>query len=159
MTYQTIKRHVKALHPLAQFNVYCDRSKHGKYFTVLILDTFRTMARAEKWLTGRKEKETPLGFCQSASVRISTRRRTIRTHFAGFVVLLYREIGAGYVSHEMTHAAQFYVAAKHGNLTLSDPVTEEPLALTQGWLVNQFWIRYYEKFPEEEKYATTGRKH
>jgi len=157
VTFATIKKRALALRPIASFRIYCDRGKHGCYYNVLILDGRKAMARAEKWLTGRRSHDPPLGFCQDVTVRTITKRGTKTSKFAGFIVMLYAEVGAGYVSHEMTHAAQHYVSRKIGGLTLSDPLTDEPLALTQGWLVNQFWRNYYKCFPEELKYASNGR--
>ena len=155
MTFATIKRRVLALKPVASFRIYCDRGKHGYYYHVLILDGRKAMTRAEKWLTGHRSNDPPLGFCQEVTVRTITRRGTRTSKFAGFIVMLNAEIGAGYVSHEMTHAAQYYVHRKMGATAF--PLTDEPLALSQGWLVNQFWRNYYKCFPEELKYASNGR--
>lgn len=62
----------------------------------------------------------------------------------GQVLFCKNTLGAGIVSHEMTHAALYW---HHRNTKNFNPLEnhkhDEALAWTQGHLVNQFWRRYY----------------
>lgn len=62
------------------------------------------------------------------------------------VILFHRgRIGAGIVSHEMTHAALYHVAYRRKLDPLKSKHADEVLAYTQGWLTTQFWRWYYSK--------------
>jgi hypothetical protein len=69
------------------------------------------------------------------------------------VILIAAEIGSGYVSHEMTHAAHFRLCRAGGRrrpfetMQFGDKRLQEPLADMQGWLVAQFWSAFYGRFP------------
>ena len=64
----------------------------------------------------------------------------------GWIVFHRGHIGAGIVSHEMTHAAlyylQFWRPQLHRRLQTSRKA-DEVLAWVQGWLVAQFWRKFY----------------
>ena len=64
----------------------------------------------------------------------------------GWIVFHVGHVGAGIVSHEMTHAAlyylQFWRPQLHRRLQTSRQA-DEVLAWVQGWLVAQFWRKFY----------------
>jgi len=53
--------------------------------------------------------------------------------------------GSGIASHELTHAAFFYVTRGRKSDALSFKRINERLAWSQGWLVHQFWRAFYRK--------------
>lgn len=86
-----------------------------------------------------------------ASVHAYLRSRLIgstwqRLSDTGWIVFHMGHLGAGIVSHEMTHAAlrylQLWRPQLHRRLQTSRKA-DEVLAWVQGWLVAQFWWKFY----------------
>jgi hypothetical protein len=62
----------------------------------------------------------------------------------GVICFYLGEMDAGVVSHEMTHAAIYWFEAEIGSCSLlNKPKHLEELCWVQGWLVTQFWARYW----------------
>lgn len=62
----------------------------------------------------------------------------------GHVLFHQGNLGAGIVSHEMTHAAWFMMLRYHPRLVQScSSVMDERMAWVQGWLVTQFWRKFW----------------
>jgi hypothetical protein len=66
-------------------------------------------------------------------------------------IIFYRDfLGAGVVSHEMTHAALYWVTSKKNTdfgyrLDFKD---DERLAEAVGQMCRQFWVKWFKKFPK-----------
>ena len=60
----------------------------------------------------------------------------------GQILLCKKAIGAGIVSHEMTHAAVFYLR-NHQGMNISNPRNDERLAYLQGDLTREFWREWW----------------
>lgn len=74
-----------------------------------------------------------------------------RDRCCGEILFHSGRLGAGIVSHEMVHAASFYLVWDRG----LDPhpdfgAAHEKLCLVQGWLVTQFWRHFYRLHPKKE---------
>ena len=148
-------RGISGLKPAATFRVYCDILKHGKFYEVLILRRKDQLVRAAELVAGDgRVGHGALGFCHSLDVLRKTRRGWHPTKLAGYVVLVQGALSSGYVSHEMTHAAYFRLLRSGGkkrpweSVVFNDPSVSEPLAWLQGWLVAQFWVEFYQRFPQ-----------
>lgn len=65
-------------------------------------------------------------------------------------ILFYTDsVGAGVVSHECTHAMfHFAVRSTRGSRFKSESRLEEYHCWIQGWLVTQFWRKFWRRFPE-----------
>lgn len=64
----------------------------------------------------------------------------------GWIVFHSKHLGAGIVSHEMTHAAMYYLQLWRPQLfrrLQSSKKADEALAWVQGWLVMQFWRKFF----------------
>ena len=64
----------------------------------------------------------------------------------GCIVLPLDYIGAGIVSHELTHAALYWISRRTALRAIAYEDRhrlDERLANTQGWLVTQFWRHWY----------------
>jgi len=60
----------------------------------------------------------------------------------GQIIFCAKAIGAGVVSHEMTHAAVFYLR-NHRGMNISNSKNDERLAYLQGDLTRDFWNQWY----------------
>lgn len=91
-----------------------------------------------------------------------------KSRVLGTVVLSLESVGAGLVSHELTHAATYYLydldqlsklcivkelikGRKDSSISMIDNKVDELLANTQGNFVTQFWIKFNKKFPNIER--------
>jgi hypothetical protein len=150
----SVVRPILAMKPRAMFRVYCDRQKRGKFYQVVILRNRQQLQRAARAITGtRRGWSRALGFCHSLDVLRKTARGMRPDRIAGFVIVIDRYIGSGYVTHEMTHAAHFRLCRVGGErrpfecMKFGDRRLQEPLADMTGWLVAQFWSEFYRVFP------------
>ena len=121
-------------HPWVTFRTYCQRSKRGPFYQVLIVKNMEEVGKAERALWGsRRASKKMLG------------------HTAGFerpiskccgVVIFSKEVATmiPVVSHELTHAAHFKVGMDYGDkIRLGSRKVTEPLADTMTWLQFHYW--------------------
>ena len=137
---------------LAQFRVRTERSKHSAYFNVFVFADRAAMHifdAAQQRKLGREPEpyfEAQVSSWKTVSVRPDGTERVHR--LMGTIVFHADCLGAGIVSHEMTHAALRY--AERIDLKVDfqddghDAEREERLCWIQGWLVCQFWEAAYE---------------
>lgn len=78
---------------------------------------------------------------------MKTRAQWTKHPNCGQILLCADHIGAGLISHEMTHAATFFLAWTVGVRSLMRHATNERLCLVQGRLVQQFWDKWWKLFP------------
>ncbi len=130
---------------VARFHVYCKRSGCNKpYFRVLIFKNVRTMrqflceqAKLIEWRRfkrpGRRYYDNAYGCC-THWVPVP------KSPFIGTVCLAMSHLGSNITTHELTHAAFYYVSS-----VLKLPITkmDEPLARVSGWLNCQYVRNYY----------------
>lgn len=123
-----------------------ERSKYSKrFYTVFIFDTKQRMqnyGREMAKILKRPKLESFFnyaGICWHWRPYAAKRKGGIEV---GQVHLCIESIGAGVVSHEMTHAACYHLeVATKGKIRNfhEDNEMDELLAWTQGELVRQFW--------------------
>ena len=136
------------------FTVRC-KDGPGPYYRVYIFEDVDSMRAWGNTHDIQKRKGYFKG-CE-AHVQAMTAMRLRKGHwrkllYIGWVAFHKGNIGSGIVSHEMTHAALYFMGRWKRRLRMSDANRrfDECLAWTQGWLVKQFWDKYYKRFPYEE---------
>jgi len=132
---------------IIRFRVRCV-GKGSPYFSVHIFPDKQAM---RAWASRQNPDKTARYGKSEASVHAYARSRLVsgwwqRQADTGWIVFHMGHMGAGIVSHEMTHAAlyylQFHRPQLHRRLQTS-PKADEVLAWVQGWLVAQFWRKFY----------------
>src|SRR3990167_2399015 len=132
---------------IIRFRVRCG-GKGSPSFCVRIFADKQTM---RAWASRENPDKTARYGASEASVHAYTRSRLVHGRWqrqadTGWIVFHMGHMGAGIVSHEMTHAAlrylQFWRPQLHRRLQTS-PRADECLAWVQGWLVAQFWRKFY----------------
>jgi hypothetical protein len=132
------------------FRVYCDdrKRKHRRYYTVYIFTTraamfehFKRTNIGVQWRKGycvRKMNFHAIAQHWQVIPRRSPENIGQILFYAGY-------IGAGVVTHEMSHAAVYY--AKHVKLDIAriynSKRIDERFARMLGELVRQFWLKYW----------------
>ncbi len=129
------------------FRVRCV-GKGSPTFCVRIFPDKRAM---KAWASQENPDRTTSYAKAEASVHAYRRLRLTQGRWhrhadTGWIVFHMGHIGAGIVSHEMTHAALYYLQLwrpqLHRRLQTSRNA-DEVLAWVQGWLVAQFWRKFY----------------
>lgn len=127
---------------VAKFPIFCERKRGQRpFYRAMIFRDVRVMRaflyeQAERVELGKRKGyyDLALGCCTCWGNR----------SFVGTVSLSITHTGAGIVSHEMTHAAMFYLANRCRKFDpVNNPKHDERLAWTQGWLTSGFWRRFY----------------
>lgn len=136
------------------FRVYCEKGKPF-YYQVYIFDTIEAMQRHftqtnrnVRWQRGASEGR--LGFEAIAQSwereKYNGRKIAVRRTNIGQILFYAGNLGAGIVSHEMTHATTFW-AHRTAKMDLSKLYSsrriDERYAWVQGYLVAQFWTKTY----------------
>lgn len=145
--------------------LYIRRQKSGIYYTAIV---FRDADLMRQWwkrkardLSFRTRGDTKRGdhtFEAQATWWKTFRLRKSRWSrglCCGFIIFHRGRIGAGIVSHEMTHAALYHLAYEKKMDPLKSKRADELLAWTQGWLTSQFWTWYY-KCVEPDPWQNTS---
>ncbi len=137
---------------VVHFRVYCDAAGKRRYYKVFIFRTeeqmyehFKKTNTQSRWKRGGIGKLNFVAVCQGYR-RYDVKRRGRLLPDIGQILFTADRLGAGVVSHEMTHAV-IYWADTHTKIDLakiaSSTRTDERIALVQGNLVNQFWSKFY----------------
>ena len=122
---------------------------HGPYYTVRI---FPTKSAMQRWaahanpsnLSGYLDTE---GAVFAYTKHRYLRRKWRRTPDLGWIVLYRGHLGAGIVSHELTHAALYYLQFWRPQLfhrLQTSRKADETLAWVQGFLTAKFWEKFYQ---------------
>ncbi len=139
-----------------RFRMYAVRRK-GPYFTVHI---FRDRAAMRSWAKINASRfGGPVSTYRVAEAavhswnihRLSSAKWS-RSEDTGWIVFHRKRIGAGIVSHEMTHAALYYLMLWRPQLfrvIQRSRRADEALAWVQGWLVTQFWREFFRRGMEK----------
>jgi hypothetical protein len=132
-----------------------------RFYRVLIFPTKALMYHYFDLRHARRRIEYRLGFEPSLAhdfAALTTGYETYRRHRGREVLtndvgeILFHEgfLGAGVVSHEMTHAALFWLERVGLSAQdLADPSVEERLCLVVGHLCRKFWAKYF-TWPAED---------
>jgi hypothetical protein len=131
-----------------RFRVYCDREKR-RYYDVRIFATkalmyehFQKSNVDTEWQEGRYEATMNFEAIAQFWRRIGKR---CKPENIGQILFYASAIGSGTVSHEMTHAVIYwaqYVKMNLAKLPTSKRI-DERFAWAQGFLVTQFWRKFY----------------
>lgn len=132
--------------PVAVFRCWCDRKRTSGFYAVMLYPTkagmlakYREVLRAAGLpTTGIRDTE--------AAVLSWYQAVTLHPKQYGVILMHLGNIGAGLVSHEMTHASLYWVGRQRDGIPTHldlDSKTDERLAWVQGWLVTQFWRWWY----------------
>ena len=132
---------------LTRFRVNPDHDR-AEYFTVKIYRTRDAMSAAYLAIgapgDSRKADFRAVTIPQVRSIVWSDGRST--THPEQGAILFYQKwIGTQTVSHEMTHAAVYYLETIEGvdwSHLKTDHALEERLCHVQGYLVGEFWWKW-----------------
>lgn len=105
----------------------------------------RTFFDAQRKLRGSfgSWRRLSLNFEAQVNAWGASYRNGRRTGQVGQILLWLGGFGAGILSHEMTHAALYWVMRRRRSIRKTDKRADELLAWTQGWLVTQFWRNFY----------------
>lgn len=127
-----------------QKRLYLGRKGASPFYNVLVFRDQAEMAEFCRQVDKRAGDRAgnysrTWGMCRC--FKTAAKRRPRRGQI-GFVVLHRQQIGAGIVSHEMTHAALYYVGWEEFPVRISKRL-DERLAWVQGYLVQQFWQWFY----------------
>lgn len=130
-----------------RFRVKCLKSG-SPYFDVRI---FPTQATMREWATAHNpDKQARYADTEAAVYAwrriVRVRGKWQRKPDTGWIVFHRGHVGAGIVSHEMTHAAFYYLQMCRPQLfrvLLTSRKADECLAWVQGFLVAQFWVKFY----------------
>jgi hypothetical protein len=129
------------------FRLRCDR--HGRYYRVLIFPAREAMYQHDRrWNRNRGIRTGRMRFLAIVHSFETLYFKAGRWHSAKRIgdILFQREnIGVGIVSHEMTHAARYYLQAWRPRLGWKTPRFDETMAWVQGELVRQFWCAFYRR--------------
>ena len=130
-----------------EFRVYPSAKKKA-FYTVFIFETktamqdhYRNLTRNLQFGGKYKDAGNATNF-DAIAVNYGKTRQEI-----GQILFYSGFIGGGVASHEMTHAALYYVrntGVKAQDL-FNNPAVDEFLADTQGQLTRQFWVEYHRK--------------
>ena len=118
----------------------------GDYFVVNIYANVRLMRAAIRKSRGKYGFDHTLGLCAWYTSLRKVRGTWRRQRECGTIYFCRGYLGSGIVTHEMTHAAFAWLWKRKKWRPHWRSALEEPLAWTTGWLVAQFWTRYYERF-------------
>lgn len=134
---------------VAEFRIYASRSRKW-YFDVFIFRDRRTMRRFWSETNARTGLRGSPRFEAVCRSWYTLKVRGRRSGSLGQVLFHARRVGAGIVSHEMTHAACAWLGrqrGKHlgGDVDHVDRRLEERFCHVQGYLVNQFWNEFYQR--------------
>jgi len=122
---------------MISFRVYVEEDRGGPYYEVNIFPDRKKMWDFCRVTTKEIGGRVPRGYEALTQTWVGGGLSL------GRVLFHKRELGAGIVAHEMTHAAMWW--AKRRRLRPDRPRGEEHLAWAVGNLVSQFWKRFYEQ--------------
>lgn len=153
---------------IIKFDLKCDRRKHGDFYRVFIFPSPASMKIfwREFCRIMRDRKGNKVSWCRpsskfwaQASWWDAIDKKGKRDRQRGMVLFSRASVGGGVVSHEMTHAALYWVVndCKINPLKLRKQ-DDEKLAWTQGYLVQQFWQKYYRRFHPFAVYARRNKR-
>ena len=129
------------------FRLRCFRGD-GPYYVVRIFDTKEAM---RQWATTQNPRQASWYRNAEAAVHAYRILRVVngqRIKGNGWIVFHRHRLGAGIVSHELTHAAFYYLQLWRPQLfrrLQTSRAADECLAWVSGYLVNQFWVTWYKK--------------
>lgn len=79
---------------------------------------------------------------------IPPKGRKIRKPIMGNVIIHWDMLRSGIISHEMTHATNYFFLSEYGYEKLHNKRLEEYHAYIQGSMVAQFWTAYYKRLDQ-----------
>jgi hypothetical protein len=134
------------------FRVYPDRAKTC-YYVVYIFRTEAEMFNHFQRTNIDPQMDTGkldfLAVCQGWDrFTIEAGKRRKRHPEIGQILFCVGQMGAGIVSHELTHATTYW-AGRRTKLRFADlhadKATDERYAWAQGHMVSQFWTKFWER--------------
>jgi hypothetical protein len=142
--------------PRQTFRIHGERTRRGAYYQVAIFKTLAQFRRAANAVTrdshdrrtGKPSNSGGFrragGLTHSCCIQRRTNGHWRTLHCAGFMLLCDVYMGAGYVTHECTHAATYLLLPQKLDI-FNDPEHDEKFAWLTGQLVAEFWTQWYKR--------------
>jgi len=130
---------------VSRFRVRVARPRNAPYYRVLIFDSREAMIafydKQRRLSPGIGRASGRNGFLAQCNGWEAEYRGRKKTNCVGQVLFYKGQMGAGIVSHEMTHAAHYWLGQRWNDYR--SHYRDEKLAWVQGWLVSQFWRNFF----------------